>query len=443
MKTILIVDDDSVTCKMLSRVFEPFTDNFKVLITGNHVDVQGIIKNQNIDLALMDLQVPGIDAFELLETITVNCPDIPVFVMTAFGTPESKARVEQKANCTYIEKPLDIDILTDTIFDELEKGVDGQINGIGLSSYLQMVEREKKTCTLIIRSDDKKGKLYFSKGELMSATTDLLKNENAAREIITWNNTILGVENLNLRKKKEIHQPLTELIIEGLNIKEKKEKRIQEKTETTVVPFKNSNKEKPETEEIALENRSKEIIAFLNSPISDTVIETDRTKPDKIGPPEDIQKIPKQEKKIPQESLKTAKKLKTKQKLNTVKLVKTKQKALPFSPAITTALSKALAKVQGIYTYGIFDKKDILHKKNTKQGSILKIKPSIYRKISLGLKEVLNRGHLNYIVLTTQDNTRHVLFDYKNCRVVMTVKPGFHLHDFMGKIKKSKSPVSK
>ncbi len=332
MKTILIVDDDSVTCKMLSRVFEPFVDTCKVHFTGNHREVQGIIKNQNIDLILMDLQVPGINGFQLLKMITKNCPDIPVFVMTAFGTSESKAKVEEIANCRYVEKPFDIDMMTNTILNELEKGTEQN--------------REKKT-------------------------------------------------------------------------------------ESTIVPSQRSNKSKSVSKDISFDHRSKEIIAFLNSPITDSIIETNCTKPKKIVLREDTHKKPKQKKKALHGSSRT------------VKYIKTAQKISPLSPAIVAGLSKAFDKVQGINSYGIFDKKDVLHKKNTKHGSVLKIKPSIYRKISLSLKEVFNCGHLNYIVLTNHDNTRHVLFDYRNSRVVMSVKPGFHLHGFMKKIKKAKPVTSK
>ena len=45
----------------------------------------------------------------------------------------------------------------------------GRIGGVSLASFLQMLEQERKTCTLVVESDEQSGRLYFDAGDLIDA----------------------------------------------------------------------------------------------------------------------------------------------------------------------------------------------------------------------------------------------------------------------------------
>jgi len=136
MKKILIVDDTNVVRSFLSNKLKPYADQFEVLTAKNGEDAVRHIDSFPIDLVMTDLEMPVMDGFELLIYMNQNHPEIPMFVMTANGSPEVEKRINSLGSIKYFEKPMDIEHLVECITEELDSGAKGQIQGIGLASFL-------------------------------------------------------------------------------------------------------------------------------------------------------------------------------------------------------------------------------------------------------------------------------------------------------------------
>ncbi|MFO7560733.1 MAG: response regulator [Desulfobacterales bacterium] len=229
MRNVLIVDDDSVTRGLLSRVLKPHAEAFQVVTAPDGKEALNVIQSQKIDLVITDLQMPVMDGFELLARISERHPEIPVFIMTAFGDSEIKNRLETFGSTKYFEKPLNIDIITECIYEELNSGAEGTLKGISLSSFLQLIEMEKKTCTLTVTSKGKSGNLYFYKGDLMTAVAGDLENDEAAYELLCWDEIVIEIENTCKKMKKEIKPSLMTILMEGLKIRDEREHKNKEK----------------------------------------------------------------------------------------------------------------------------------------------------------------------------------------------------------------------
>ncbi len=100
--------------------------------------------------------------------------------------------------------------------------VGGQIHGISLSAFLQMSEMEDTTCTLKVMAGDKVGHLYMLKGELIAAEIGDMKDEQAAYEIISWEESTIEIEEKVSKTKKEIKMPLMNILMEGAKIRDEK-----------------------------------------------------------------------------------------------------------------------------------------------------------------------------------------------------------------------------
>lgn len=229
MQNVLVVDDDAVTRGLLSRVLKAHADIFQVITAKDGQDALQIIEDQTINLVITDLQMPEMDGFALIAHLNEHYPEIPVFVMTAFGNTEVKSQAEAVGTLKYFEKPLNIDVITDCIFEELDSGAEGQIRGISLASFLQLVEMEKKTCTLSIKSEGKSGVMFFQKGELLGAKSGDLEGEAAAYELLCLDRVVIRIENVCKMKEKQIQQPLMNVLMEGLRIKDERESESQKK----------------------------------------------------------------------------------------------------------------------------------------------------------------------------------------------------------------------
>lgn len=166
--------------------------------------------------------MPVMDGFALLAYVSSNCPEIPVFVMTANDNPEFKERASLLGSLKFFEKPMNIDVLIDSIFEELHAGAQGKIEGIGLASFLQLIEMEQKTCTLTVEFEGMSGSVYCLKGVLIAAETGELKNEKAIFQMLEWDVPAIKIENVCAKKENEINQPLMSVLMEGLKLRDEK-----------------------------------------------------------------------------------------------------------------------------------------------------------------------------------------------------------------------------
>ncbi len=102
----------------------------------------------------------------------------------------------------------------------MDTKVGGQIHGISLSAFLQMSEMENTTCTLKVVAGDKVGHLYLLKGELIAAEMGDMKDEQAAYEIISWEESTIEIEEKVSRTQKKINMPLMNILMEGARIRD-------------------------------------------------------------------------------------------------------------------------------------------------------------------------------------------------------------------------------
>lgn len=105
----------------------------------------------------------------------------------------------------------------------MAENLEGQIKGINLASFLQIVQMEKSTCTLNIKSGDKSGVLYIQDGELIDAETKSgILHLDAALEIIAWEKSSIELNKSLDKVERFINMPLMTLLMEGTRLKDEK-----------------------------------------------------------------------------------------------------------------------------------------------------------------------------------------------------------------------------
>lgn len=100
---ILIVDDEPDMLKLLKMILTEKTP-YEVVTTNNPFEAIEIAKQGNLDVVIADLKMPGLDGISLLKAVK-NTEDIPVIIITAFGTIESAEEAMQHGAFDFITKP--------------------------------------------------------------------------------------------------------------------------------------------------------------------------------------------------------------------------------------------------------------------------------------------------------------------------------------------------
>jgi PAS domain S-box-containing protein len=104
-KVILIVEDNYLNSKLLQRMIEPTGAEILIVSDGKPA-IDACINNQNIDLVLMDIQMPEMDGYEATRMIKSLRPEIPVIAQTAYAMAEEKERIIIAGCDDYIAKPI-------------------------------------------------------------------------------------------------------------------------------------------------------------------------------------------------------------------------------------------------------------------------------------------------------------------------------------------------
>lgn len=105
MGRILIIDDEISICDSLEFALE---DDFEVLSTQSPNEGLEIIKNQDIDVVLLDLRIGKVNGIDVLRDIKSIAEDIQVIVMTAYGSIESTVEAMKIGAIHYLTKPINI-----------------------------------------------------------------------------------------------------------------------------------------------------------------------------------------------------------------------------------------------------------------------------------------------------------------------------------------------
>ena len=98
----------------------------------------------------------------------------------------------------------------------------GYLRGLPITSILQLLEMERKTATLNIHSTDKQGSMFFHEGRLIDATAGDLVGDDAAMEIIAWENTSIEIDTRGTSPRKSVSSGLQYLMMESLRLKDER-----------------------------------------------------------------------------------------------------------------------------------------------------------------------------------------------------------------------------
>ncbi len=116
---ILIVDDDMNMLEVLNLRLQ--AEGYEVSTTSNTADALSQSRDTLFDLALLDLKLGGQSGIQLMKDIHQTSMDMPIIILTAFGTIETAVEAMKEGAYSYLTKPFDRRELLLQIKNGLEK----------------------------------------------------------------------------------------------------------------------------------------------------------------------------------------------------------------------------------------------------------------------------------------------------------------------------------
>lgn len=117
--SILIVDDERSILDSLEGILAD--EGYRVMKAENGAQAMNLIKGANPDLVLLDIWMPGMDGIETLQAIHEFRKDVEVIVMSGHGNIESAVKATKLGAFDYIEKPLSLDSVIQTVNEAISQ----------------------------------------------------------------------------------------------------------------------------------------------------------------------------------------------------------------------------------------------------------------------------------------------------------------------------------
>ncbi|MBM3738020.1 MAG: response regulator [Acidobacteria bacterium] len=104
MKTLLLVDDEASLLRVMERRLE--LAGYRVHSAPDGEAALDVINNVAVDAVLTDLRMPGMSGIELLRRIRDIRPQVPVALLTAYSSDETRAEAMEAGASAFLTKPV-------------------------------------------------------------------------------------------------------------------------------------------------------------------------------------------------------------------------------------------------------------------------------------------------------------------------------------------------
>jgi len=116
---ILVVDDEAVVREGVRRILE--NDRYSVESCSSGRAALDLMQIKDFDMVITDLKMPGMSGLEVLKTIKILQPEIPVIIITGYSTVDTAVEAMKNGAIDYIAKPFTPDQLLEKVGKAFEQ----------------------------------------------------------------------------------------------------------------------------------------------------------------------------------------------------------------------------------------------------------------------------------------------------------------------------------
>lgn len=214
MKNILVVDSDPITLHILVGILKSHSNFLNTHSAQSIQTALEVLDQKKIHVLITGMHIPESDTFKLCLLLSNNS-DTHVIIITDNASPAFCEKAKNLASVIHFNHCLDISLLTKRIFTELQIDYGGQLRGLTLSSLLQVLELEGRSCTLLVTAKANSGKIHLTDGKPTAARTGDLTGVSAALHILSWQNVLIDIDYKPKEINLEITRPLMSLLLES------------------------------------------------------------------------------------------------------------------------------------------------------------------------------------------------------------------------------------
>jgi DNA-binding response OmpR family regulator len=195
---ILVVDDDADIRELL--VTQLTALGYEALTAQDGVEALDVATSNEPDLMIVDVMMPGLDGFQLVETISAQrfTKTIPCVFLTARDGVPDRVKGLRLGAWDYITKPFSMSELVARIegilarnalgddFLDGDSAVVGRIDEVTLPGVIQTIGDSRLSGALTVQSEQSSAEIWFSDGKIVEVEVGEDSGEDALAEALSW-----------------------------------------------------------------------------------------------------------------------------------------------------------------------------------------------------------------------------------------------------------------
>ena len=193
---VLLVDDSMAFLEMAGELFELFSNGgWEIHRTSGADQALLIIQQHQIELAVLDLNMPMLDGVQLLGIIHRRHPEVKKVVLTGVANETNRARCLATGAELFLEKPITPDgmrfvfnVLSDLMTWNQREGFSGALRQVGLTDIIQIECLRRSSCILEIHTSQAQGEIYIESGVIVHAVEGEASGGKALHRLLSANN---------------------------------------------------------------------------------------------------------------------------------------------------------------------------------------------------------------------------------------------------------------
>lgn len=103
--TVLIVDDSRIARMVIAKIMGQLRPGWPLIKAANAEEALAVLREQTADIALVDVNMPGVRGLELARSIRELRPDMPIAIVSA-NIQDEVAAAARAMNAAFLPKPL-------------------------------------------------------------------------------------------------------------------------------------------------------------------------------------------------------------------------------------------------------------------------------------------------------------------------------------------------
>jgi hypothetical protein len=177
------------------------------------------LRSGYFDAVVLDMGL-GDDAWKLLEWLQREQPRIGRFVIVEEYDLDLRKRLNALGVIDCLLASLDATSIVVQLTSGLAETCYGFLHNINLPAFMQLLEIERKTCSLQIESNGRRGVMFVCRGELIDTQAEGLVGEPAAFAIIGWLSGSVTIEHGCHASERTITKPISHMLMQALQYRD-------------------------------------------------------------------------------------------------------------------------------------------------------------------------------------------------------------------------------